>query len=365
MVLAIARGSVEEPEPAPGHPLWPSSVDWLLFEQLDRLRHAQGSLLDAAGLGPAEMPYEEIHREPGVTLRRYGSGRESGPPVLIVPAPIKRPYIWDLSPEVSAVRRCLAAGARVLLADWQPAPARFGLAEYAERLIVDCLDAAAAERAVLLGHSLGGLFVAIFAALRPERVQGLGLLAAPLGFGAAAPVFSAMVAGLDADDLPDSLPGAFLSTASLNAAPGVFGSERLVDALLSAGDPAMLRTHFLVERWALDEFALPRRLVGELTTQIVREDRFVRGTLEIGGRAAAPSQVTAPLLCVVDPRCRLVPPATVLPFVEAVASRDRTVLDYAGDIGVSLQHVGPLMGRNAHALLWPKIVAWIARTGSF
>ena len=64
----------------------------------------------------------------------------------------------------------------------------------------------------------------------------------------------------------------------------------------------------------------------------------------------------------IDPRCRLVPPAAVLPFVEAVASRDKTVLDYAGDLGVSLQHVGPLVGRNAHALLWPRIVAWIART---
>ena len=56
------------------------------------------------------------------------------------------------------------------------------------------------------------------------------------------------------------------------------------------------------------------------------------------------------------------PPAAVLPLVEAAASRDKTVLHYEGDVGVSLQHVGPLVGRSAHALLWPKIVAWIART---
>jgi polyhydroxyalkanoate synthase len=54
----------------------------------------------------------------------------------------------------------------------------------------------------------------------------------------------------------------------------------------------------------------------------------------------------------------------VLPFVEAAASRDKTVLEYAGDVGVSLQHVGPLVGRNAHALLWPKIAEWIARIGA-
>ena len=339
-------------------------MDWAIFKQLDRLRRAQGMFLDAVGVGPAQAPYRETFNAAGVSLRCYGSGVEGGPLVLIVPAPIKRPYIWDLAPEVSAVRRCLAAGARVLLADWQPAPPRFGLADYAERLILACLDAAAAERAVLLAHSLGGLFAAIFATLHPERVQGLALLAAPLHFGADTPVFNAMVADLDPDDLPDSLPGSFLSAASVNAAPSVFGSERLLDAVLSAGDPARLRTHWLVERWVLDEFALPRRLVADLATQIVREDRFLRGTLEINGRSATPERVTAPLLCVVDPRCPLVPPGAVLPFVEAAASREKTVLDYEGDVGVSLQHVGPLVGRNAHALLWPKIVEWITRTGA-
>jgi len=337
-------------------------VDWGLFEQLDRMRRAQGGMMDALGLGPEEQPYREVHRQAGVALRRYG-GEEAagGPVVLIVPAPIKRPYIWDLFPEVSVVRRCLEAGASVCLADWQPAPPQLGLADYAGRLILACLDAARAERAVLVAHSLGGLFAAIFAALHPERVQGLALLCAPLHFGADTPVLDRLAAGLDAQELPDALPGSFLSTASANAAPVTFGAERLADALLSAADPAWLRAHLRVERWALDEFPLPRRLVAELATQLMREDRFVAGTLEVDGRRAAPAQVVAPLLCVLDPRCRLVPPAAMMPFVEAASSPDKTVLRYEGDVGVVLQHLGPLVGRNAHAHLWPQITAWMAR----
>lgn len=338
-------------------------MDWTGFEQLDRLRRLQGTLLDAFGLGPAEAPYRETFGAQGVSLRRYGSGAESGPLVLIVPAPIKRPYIWDLAPEVSAVRRCLAHGARVFLVDWRAAPPQFGLADYAGRLILECLDAAGASRAILLAHSLGGLFAAIFGALHPERVQGLALLAAPLHFGADARVFSAMVAGIDPGDLPEALPGSFLSAASLNAAPDIFGAERFADAAASLADPFALRTHLQVERWALDEFALPRALVAELATQIVREDRFARGTLELGGLSAAPSRIEAPLLAVIDPRCRLVPPETVLPLLAAAASRDKAVLHYEGDVGVSLQHVGPLVGRRAHALLWPKILEWISRVG--
>jgi polyhydroxyalkanoate synthase len=43
-------------------------------------------------------------------------------------------------------------------------------------------------------------------------------------------------------------------------------------------------------------------------------------------------------------------------------SREKTVLHYGGDIGVALQHVGPLVGRQAHRLLWPRIVDWMAKT---
>ena len=337
-------------------------MDWALFEELDRLRRAQGRMLEAIGLRAIESPYRIVHGETGVALRRYDGGSESGPLVLIVPAPIKRPYIWDLLPRASVVRRCLERGARVHLADWQPAPAHFGLAQYAEGLILACLDAARAERAVVLAHSLGGLLAAIFASLHPKRVQGLALLAAPLHFGADTPVLGALVKELDPRTLPDSLPGSFLSVASANAAPAVFGSDRLLDAVLSAGSPAAMHTHLLVERWAADEFALPRRLVAELATQIMREDRFVRGTLEIEGRAALPRRMTSPLLCVLDPRCALVPPAAVLPFVEAAGSRDKTVLRYEDEVGVALQHVGPLVGRRAHERLWPQILDWVDRT---
>jgi polyhydroxyalkanoate synthase len=334
-------------------------MDWTWFEQLDRVRRMQGAALDALGLSPQETPHTVVHGERGVALRRYGGDAASGPVVLIVPAPIKRPYIWDLAPEVSVVRRCLAIGARVFLAEWQPAPPEFGLADYAGRLLLECLDAAGGEPAVLLGHSLGGLFAAIFSALHPQRVRGLALLVSPLNFGPEAPVFSRMAAALDAEQLPDSMPGSYLGIASFNAAPGTFGWERWADGALSLADAGALRRHIQIERWSLDEFPLPRRLVADLLTRIVRENRFARGTLEIDGRGAAPAQLTAPLLCVIDAHCAVVPPDTVLPVFEAAGSGDKTLLHYEREPGVSLQHVGPLAGPRAHASLWPRIPRWM------
>lgn len=333
-------------------------IEWKMFEGLDSMRRLQGAMLDIFGLGPIETPHETVFSKPGVSLRRYGGEDASGPPVLIVPAPIKRPYIWDLAPGVSVVHRCLVAGSRVFLVEWQQTPQDLGLADYADRLILACVDAIGKTPVTLLAHSLGGLFAAIFSALHPERVRSLVLLAAPLHFAARVGIFARMASELDGNSLPASVPGSFLSFASFRASPETFGWDRSLDLARSLPEAEALLNHLRVERWTLDEFALPRRLVAELAELIAREDRFVQGTLTLRGRQAAPSGILSPLLCVVDPRCRVVPPESVLPFYASVGSTDKTLIHYDGDVGVSLQHIGVLVGREAHRQLWPKILRW-------
>jgi polyhydroxyalkanoate synthase len=46
-----------------------------------------------------------VLREPGLTLKAYSDGARAGPAVLLVPAPIKRAYIWDLAPGASVVQQ--------------------------------------------------------------------------------------------------------------------------------------------------------------------------------------------------------------------------------------------------------------------
>jgi polyhydroxyalkanoate synthase len=194
-------------------------------------------------------------------------------------------------------------------------------------------------------------------------VCGLVLLGVPLHFGRDAGLLGALLAvapraqALTA--VLGNMPGSFLSTVSWAADPVTFGWWRWMDWLGSLPDPRALQSHLRVERWALDEMPLARQLFEELCELLFREDRFVRGTLQVGGRRAAPELVTAPLLSVVDPLCRLVPPEAVLPFHDAVGSRDTKLLGYQGDTGVALRHVGMLVGRGAHATLWPEVIRWV------
>ena len=106
------------------------------FEAADALRRMQGRTLQAVGFGPDECPYRVIASGPFWLLRDYGKDSATQG-VLIVAAPIKRPYIWDLAPSSSAIRYCLKEGLRVRLLEWAPASRTTGangLAEYAQAI---------------------------------------------------------------------------------------------------------------------------------------------------------------------------------------------------------------------------------------
>jgi polyhydroxyalkanoate synthase len=333
------------------------------------MRRWQGAWLDVLGWGPVQSPWRVVLKEPVLTLRAYANTEDKGPAVLIVPAPIKGGTIWDLLPRASAVQEFVRSGFRVYLMHWEKpgvTEQELGLEAYAERLILRSLQAIEQEtgqgRVFLAGHSLGGTFAAIFATLHPESVAGLILLGTPLHFGTNRDVFSPWVAASPSapvlTGLLGTVSGSFLNMVSLLASPQAFAFGRWEDWLASLGDAPALETHLKVERWTYEEMPMPRRLFEEVVEWLYREDRFMRGMLELGQRRAAPERLEAPLLIAVERRSAVAPPESVLPFYHAVHSTEKRLLWYEGDKGVALQHVGVLVGKLAHQTLWPIIVRW-------
>src|ERR1700758_2861833 len=95
------------------------AIRWNLFDRLDQVRRWQGKLLDGLGGGPSEIPSRVVFAEPALTLRAYTPAGQGSPVVLIIPAPIKRAYIWDLAPEASVVQQFVRDGFGVYLAQWE------------------------------------------------------------------------------------------------------------------------------------------------------------------------------------------------------------------------------------------------------
>ena len=93
-------------------------------EFIDEVSRQQGARLRAAGFGPIECAVAFGPARRGTDLARLHASSRKGPVVLIVPAPIKKAYIWDLAPGQSAVRQLVNAGAQVYLVFMGRAKAR-------------------------------------------------------------------------------------------------------------------------------------------------------------------------------------------------------------------------------------------------
>lgn len=346
-----------------------SGLRWW-FERLDETRRQRGAAMDRMGYGPVETPSDIVLSVPGLRLHRYGDDSRSGHIALIVPAPIKRHYIWDIAPASSVVQRIMQSGMQAWMIEWTDpteAEADFGLEEYGYILIDACVRAIrernSSGKLFLLSHSLGGVLAAIYTALKGDQVNGLVLVEAPLHFAKDSGAFSPLVAcGPPAGDITrlfGRVPGSVLSVTSVLASPSTFQFERSADFVASLGSPERTRTHLQVERWTLDEAPMAGRLFEQVVEQLYRQDQFMRGTLTVAGRQIGPRQVTSPQLVVVDPKSVVIPQESILRFQDSAASSIKHKLIYEGDTGIALNHVGALMGESAQRQLWPAILRWL------
>ncbi len=219
------------------------------FAMVDFVRCAQADAYRVLGLGPRECAYRVLASGPHWRLRDYGED-DGSPSLLVVAAPIKRPYIWDLCPSASAIGLCLRQHVHVHLLEWLPATrstGNGGLDEYASA-IRDCVGRIAEKSAMkpfLVGHSLGGTLAAIFATLAPDSIRGLILLAAPLCFQPTTSQFRDALVSLVPPGLSEAepFPGSLLSQMSALASPDTFVWSRLMDAALSVGDHDAMEMH--------------------------------------------------------------------------------------------------------------------------
>jgi polyhydroxyalkanoate synthase len=58
----------------------------------------------------------------------------------------------------------------------------------------------------------------------------------------------------------------------------------------------------------------------------------------------------------------LAPLASIKPFTDAMPA-DVRIIEYPGEVGSGLQHLGVLVGRQAYARLWPEIMSWLDAHG--
>jgi polyhydroxyalkanoate synthase subunit PhaC len=274
-------------------------------------------------------------------------GPPTGKPLLVIPSLINPATVLDLSAETSLLRWLSGQGFRPLLVDWgTPGDAErgFTLDDYVTETLLPLL-LGLGEPVALLGYCLGGTLTAALAALAPNQVTRLALLAAPWD-----------MMGYEADQRQRLR--ALWADWQIRAAPlGALPMEMLQLLFLSL-DPALALTKFTklagldpASAAAQDFVALEDWANGGPPLALPAGSQMFDHWYETGGPAHGwwigdvdIKPTLHPALLVISQTDRIVPAAVAQPLADAWAGSQA--------LSVNAGHVGMVVGSRRQALLW-------------
>ena len=244
-----------------------------------------------------------------------------------------------------------------MLLDWGAPEPAFTLTDHIAGRLVRATQAANARagKVVLAGYCMGGTFATAAAALRPDLLSGLALLAAPWDFHAGdvdrlhkLTVSIAMLEPMlrDADTVPVDLLQTLFALDDPAAVAEKFRRFGRLDQ-----DSAAARLFVALEDWLNDGVPLSGTTARECLREWYRDNLPMRGEWRVAGLAIDPGSIALPAFAAVPRRDHIVPPESARALARALPNMTLVEPD-AG-------HVGMTAGRAAAKVLWEPLRDWL------
>ena len=314
------------------------------------------------GTTPSEVVYEENKLE----LLHYESqtDEQHGVPILITYALINKPFILDLQPDRSVVRRLLEAGHDVYLVDWNE-PSRLDqhltLSDYINRYIDNCVDVvrerSGQDSINILGYCMGGTMMAIYTTLYPEKVMNLGLMAAGLCFDETGGVLEDWGSAdyYDPSDVTDALgnvPAEMLDDGFAVMDPVDNYVTKYVGFYDNMDNDEFTANFARMERWLSEGIDVAGEAYVEFLEKIYQNNELYNGEMELDGEHVDLSKIDMPVLLLMGEYDHLIPSESSKPFLDVIPSTDTTTIEYpTGHIGLSVSSA-------SHEEVWPQAAQW-------
>ncbi|PSP78146.1 class III poly(R)-hydroxyalkanoic acid synthase subunit PhaC [Halobacteriales archaeon QS_1_68_20] len=326
-----------------------------------------------AGVEVGQTPKEVVYEENKLQLYHY-KPEEAGiepeethdVPILVVYALINRPYILDLQPDRSVIRTLLEQGFDVYMIDWGEPSAldqHLTLDDYVNRYVDNCVDVVR-ERSDLdainvLGYCMGGTMSVMYAALNPEKVRNLALMAAGLCFQGTGGVLELW--GDEEHYSPETvvdtfgnLPADFLDVGFALMDPVDNFLTKYVRLFDNLENEDFVENFARMEKWLGDGIDVAGETYRQFLEDVYQENKLYNNELYLNGKHVDLDEIDVPVLQIVGEYDHLIPPDASTPFNEVIPSEDTEVMKMRSG------HIGLSVSSSSHRELWPDVCDWLA-----
>jgi polyhydroxyalkanoate synthase len=319
----------------------------------------------------AQTPSKIVHREDRLVTHYYPSRKKKRAriPVVILNSLINKYYILDLTPGRSFVEYLVGQGFHVYMVDWgspRPEDHLITLADHVNRYIPNIIDAvrrhAKSDRVSVIGYCMGGTMALMHAALHPDFLNCLTLLAAPVDFDNdsllrlwASPEY------LDVDKLVNTHgnPPADLLKSTFMMLKPTKNLTKYVDLINNLDNEEFVSTFLAFDYWVNDVVSLPGETFRDFIKMLYQENRLIHNRLKLGRRAVKLNKLTTPVLNVVANHDDVVPRAASEALMNVIASQDKQLLAVNGG------HHGISIGPSAVKIVWPHVAHWLVKHDAY
>jgi polyhydroxyalkanoate synthase len=306
-----------------------------------------------------ENKLELLHYEPQ-------TDEQHDVPILVIYALINKPFILDLQPDRSVIRRLLEAGFDVYMIDWNE-PSRLDqhltLDDYVNRYIDNCVDEVAERSGQdsinVLGYCMGGTMSTMYAALHPEKVRNLGLMAAGLCFDDTGGVLELW--GDEEYFSPDGLtetygnaPAEMLDVGFALMDPVSNYVSKYVRLYDNLENDDFIENFGRMERWLSEGIDVAGDTFAQFVTDIYQDNKLHNNELYLGDTHVDIANIDMPVLQITGEYDHLIPSETSKPFNEVIGSEDTDIIEYPTG------HIGLSVSGSSHENVWPEVCEWFA-----
>jgi polyhydroxyalkanoate synthase len=324
------------------------------YEVLDTIAH-----VDIATT-PKELVWESDY----VKMYHYtrSTPAKCATPVLVSFAMLNRQDVLDLQQDRSLMKKLIDEGLDIYIMDWGYPTKKdryVSMEDYIDGFMNDAVDFIRKSHKVSKIHMMGicqaGTYSMIYASLYPQKLKSLTTYVAPFDFNINSCMLYTWTKYIDVDAMVDSLgviPGDMLDSSFGMLKPSMNISKYL-GILDSLDDKDKVMNFLRMEKWKADLPSITGEMYRKYIKDLFRDNKLIKGELELGGRKVDLKNMTVPYLNVYATEDNIIPNESTLPIMDKIGSKDKKEYAFPGG------HIGVFVGGKSQKELGPAVAKWV------